>query len=69
MKSITKSYNSVKLLAILASSRVLRVLTGMLYENIATWKINYMCLIIMSIYFKDPLPDAMKLKVKLPINI
>ena len=42
---------------------------GMLYENIAPWKINYMCLIIMSIYFKDPLPDAMKLKVKLPINI
>ena len=46
-----------------------RKMVGILYENIATWKINYMCLIIMSTYFKDPLPDAMKLKVKLLINI
>jgi len=42
---------------------------GILYENIAIWKINYMCLIICSIYFRDPLPDAIKLKPKLPMNI
>ena len=41
---------------------------GILYENIAKWKINYMCLIICSIYLRDPLPDAIKLKAKLPIN-
>jgi len=42
---------------------------GILYENIAMWKINYICLIIISIYFRGPLPDAIKLKEKLPINI